>query len=303
MFDKIAKDANQNVLVEKCAQSSATFKIHAEERPEVYEAINSRKWDYIILQGFSRELAFDPDHIDSTIVPYVDKLTEAIYQNNPCSNVMFYMTWGYKHGYSHRVETDSYEKMTLKIRDGYNYLSNYYNIPAVPVGLVWQEIRNSNDNINLYASDLAHPSKKGSYLVACTFFKAIFGSEVMNHGRIIRKKFAKDISVAADKILTETRGKYKLDRYFIDLDTRSIQDEVGHMSYKLTYQMQPLDVKSIVVRPEEGKRLEGAFGMYQFANPGPYSVHFDLTNKCGDVITHTRHIDFEAVIPRRKEEE
>lgn len=303
MFDKIAKDAGMNVHVEKCAQSSATFKIHAEERPEVYEAIKSRKWDYIILQGFSRELAFEPNQIDSTIVPYADKLTKAIYENNPCTNVMFYMTWGYKHGYSHREETNSYEKMTYKIRDGYTYLSNYYNVPVVPVGLVWQEVRKSNDKINLYAPDLAHPSKKGSYLVACTFFKSIFGVEVANHGKIIRKKFGQDISDAADKILGETREKYKLDRYFIELDTKSIEDELGNISYKLTYELDPIDVKSIVVRLDGDKKIEGAIGMYQFANPGPHCIQFEVTNKCGDVITHTRQIEFNGVIPRRREEE
>jgi len=303
MFDKIAKDAGMNVYVEKCAQSSATFKIHAEERPEVYEAIKSKKWDYVILQGFSREVAFDSEQLDSTIIPYADKITKAIYDNNPCTNVMFYMTWGYKNGYSHREETNSYEKMTLKIRDGYTYLSEYYNLPVVPVGLVWQEVRRSNEKINLYAPDLAHPSKKGSYLIACTFFKAIFGAEVMDHGRIIRKKFAEDISHAANKVLAETRDKYKLDRYFIELEAESLEDETGNIAYKLTYNMNPQGAKSVVVRPDGDKKIEGPSGMYSYSYPGKFTVYVDITNKCGDVITHTRYIDFKAVIPRRKEDE
>lgn len=303
MFDKISKDAGMNVIVEKCAQSSATFKIHAEERPEVYEAINSRKWDYVILQGFSRELAFEPNQLDSTIIPYADKLTKAIYENNQCTNVMFYMTWGYKHGYGHREETDSYDKMTERIKSGYTYLSEYYNVPVVPVGLVWQDVRKKNDDINLYAPDLAHPSKKGSYLIACTFFKAIFGAEVMDHGRIIRKKFAQDISNSANKILSETREKYKLDRYFIDIESKSIEDELGNISYKLTYKMNPLKAKSIVVRLDADKRLEGPSGMYHFPNPGQYIVQFDITNDCGEVLTHFRHIEFAGILPRRRKEE
>ncbi|MDG1330738.1 MAG: hypothetical protein P8P74_00295 [Crocinitomicaceae bacterium] len=303
MFDKIAKDAGMNVLVEKCAQSSATFKIHAEERPEVYEAINKRKWDYIILQGFSRELAFEQSQLDSTIVPYADKLTKAIYENNECTNVMFYMTWGYKHGYGHREETDSYDKMTDKIKDGYTYISNYYNLPVVPVGLVWRDVRRSNEDINLYAPDLAHPSKKGSYLVACTFFKAIFGEEVMDHGRIIRKKFAKEISNSADRILSDTREKYKLDRYFIDLNTESIEDERGNISYKLTYRMQQNEAKSIAVWLNGDIKIEGPQGMYEFSKPGIQNLRFDVTNSCGQITSHVRRIELHGVVPKRREEE
>lgn len=304
MFDKIAKSAGMNVIVEKCAQSSATFKIHAEERPEVYEAIESRKWDYVILQGFSREMAFEPKHLDSTIIPYADKITKAIYDNNSCTNVMFYMTWGYKHGYNHREETDSYEKMTAKIESGYSYIAHHYDVPVVPVGLVWKNLRENNKEINLYHKDLAHPNKNGSYLIASTFHKAIFGTKDLNHNRIIRKKFAEEIQYAADRVLSsETRVKYKLDRYFIELDTYAIEDELGNISYKLTYNVNPTNVKSVVVRLDDNKTKEGTSGSHLFLEEDLYAVRFDVTNNCDEVSTHIRQVDFNGIVPRRRKED
>ena len=92
MFEKISKDAGMNVIVEKCAQSGASFKVHS-EREEVYEAIKSRDWDYVILQGYSRELTFDPEHIDTATVPYLNKITTSIYDNYACTNVLFYISF------------------------------------------------------------------------------------------------------------------------------------------------------------------------------------------------------------------
>ena len=303
MFEKISKDAGMDVKVEMCAQSSATFKIHAEERPEVYKAIKGKKWDYVILQGFSRELVSEQNELDSIVIPHIDKLTKSIYQNNPCTNVMFYMTWGYKEGYGHLEETDSYEKMTTKIEGGYTYLSDYYNLPVVPVGLVWQEVRKNNADIDLYDADLAHPSKNGSYLAACTFFKAIFGVEVANNERIINRKFAEEISDGANRVLTETRDKYKLDRYFIDIERNSIENEQGNISYKLSYRVNTPKAKSVLVRLDGDKEIKGVIGMYEFSNPGPHNVKFEVTNNCDQLLTHTRKIDFAGIIPKRKEDE
>lgn len=305
MFEKISKEAGMNVLVEKCAQSSATFQIHAEERPEIYEAIKSRKWDYVILQGFSREMAFEPTELDTTVIPYIDKLIRAIYENNACTNVMFYMTWGYKNGYSHRKETDSYDKMTAKIETGYSYVGHFYDLPVVPVGLVWKQQRKNNPNINLYARDLAHPSKNGSYLVACTFFKAIFGTEgKIDHSRIIRKKYSEEIQDAIDHVLALNREKYDLDRYLIDVEMNPVEDEKGEIRYKLTYKVNhKKNVKAVAFRTEEGDTQEGFEGAFYFYDNVARPIYFDVTNDCNHVTTQIRRIGFEGVVPKRRKED
>ncbi|MCH2225010.1 MAG: PKD domain-containing protein [Crocinitomicaceae bacterium] len=174
LFEKIAKSKGMNVHVEMSAKSSHTFEMHC-NRPDMFSKINSRKWDYVVLQGFSRELSYSPDHIDSASVPYFDKIIDSIYSNNPCTNVMLYMTWGYKNGYADRAETNSYEKMTNCVYNGYQYLSKKYQLPIAPVGHVWREVRKTSP-IDLYQKDDQHPTIYGSYLAASTFYASIFKS-------------------------------------------------------------------------------------------------------------------------------
>ena len=173
IFDKICKSKGKTVHVEKNTRSGASFNVHT-TRPDLFVAIKSRQWDCIVLQGYSRELSFSPDYIDTATMPYINTIIDSIKANNPCTNILLQMTWGYKEGFQEREETNTYEAMSELIADGYQYLSDSLQIPIVPVGKVWRKVRESNPEIELYDADKAHPSKNGSYLSACTFYASIF---------------------------------------------------------------------------------------------------------------------------------
>ena len=91
LFKDIASSKNINVDVHMSAKSSHTFKMHS-ERPDLYQDIQREKWDYVILQGFSRELSTDIATIDSMVVPYVKRISDSIYQQNPCATILLYET-------------------------------------------------------------------------------------------------------------------------------------------------------------------------------------------------------------------
>ncbi len=173
MFDKMCKAEGLNVYVEKSAQSGASFRIHSKRLP-MYEAIASRKWDYVILQGFSREFSYSEEHIAQKTIPYVDKIIASIRESSPKAQMLFYMTWGYENGFGQREEINTYEKMADSIARGYAFIGKHFKVPVVPVGMVWKEVK-KDTAINLYASDRAHPSEKGSYLIANMFFESMFG--------------------------------------------------------------------------------------------------------------------------------
>ena len=110
IFDKIAKAKGKSVNVEMSTHSGFSFKQHS-ERADMYDAIKSREWDYVILQGYSREFTHPFDTIDSASIPYIAGIIDTIRNNNPCTNLLFYMTWGYKNGYDQNEAVDSYLKM------------------------------------------------------------------------------------------------------------------------------------------------------------------------------------------------
>lgn len=173
LFEKIAQSRGVKLNVEMSALSNHTFRMHS-KREELFRTINSKSWDYVVLQGFSRELSESYTYIDTASIPFIGILLDSIYSNNQCTNVLLYMTWGYKNGFEERPEISTNASMSDSIRKGYQYISELFGLPIVPVGPVWKSFRETNKTIDLYDDDLMHPSFEGSYLTACTFYTAIF---------------------------------------------------------------------------------------------------------------------------------
>lgn len=293
MFEKISKDAGMDVIVEKSAQSGASFQVHS-ERKDMFKAINKRQWDYIILQGYSRELTFEPDHLETATIPYINQITDSIFKNNACTNLLFYMTWGYDDGYHERENVNTFDKMADKIESGYRYLSDTYNVPVVPVGMAWKKVR-ALEAMDLYVDDRAHPSKEGSFLIASTFFESIFGIQPNEDIGIVKERYARKIRKAVNEVLLEKREFYKLDRNQIELNLEPIEDdEKLIVEYAINYP----EAKSVLWTFENGVSSTSLNGVYEYRKRGKYKVQADIVTGCGDTRTYTREIVF--LNPKRR---
>lgn len=173
IFLEIAKSKGKHVVVEHCTQGKATLHIQS-KRDELYEKINSRKWDYIIIQASSRDLIRDSVIIYSKTIPALKKIFSAIKNSNPTAKKLFFMTWGYRNGFKPYDDIDSYAAMTRKVKKGYLNLKKMFGIGVVPIGMAWYNVRQKHKDLILYVKDGAHPSLKGSYLTACCFYAGIF---------------------------------------------------------------------------------------------------------------------------------
>jgi len=235
IFEKMAKKSGKNVLVEKNTKGGASFRSHT-GRADMFEAIRKRQWDYVVLQGFSREMSFQPEHIDTASVPYIQQILDSIYENNPCTNVRFYMTWGYDGGFDERKEIDTYEKMADSIRKGYEWIGKKFSLPVVPVGMAWRETRNQT-GIDLYYTDRAHPSINGSYLIAATFYSAFFNEPLHeNYIARVKKRNARKINKLTYRYVSANRSKYHLDDYLFDIDVEETRKDGFKISYEASFQ-------------------------------------------------------------------
>lgn len=295
MFEKISKDAGMDIIVEKSALSGASFRVHS-ERKDMFKAINKRQWDYVILQGYSRELTFEPEYLDTATIPFVNIITDSIYKNNACTNLMFYMTWGYDDGYLEQENVNTYEKMANKIESGYRYLSDTYDVPVVPVGMAWKKVRELNA-MDLYVDDRAHPSKEGSFLIASTFFESIFGIQPNEDIGIVKERCARKIRRAVNEVLLEKRELYKLDRNQIDLDI-VMNEKVDHGKMIVEYAINYPEAKSVLWTFEKGATSTDLNGVYEYKKHGKYKVQADIVTSCGDIRTYTREIFF--IDPNRR---
>lgn len=277
LFEKIAISKNVKINVEMSAKSSHTFQMHC-NRPEMFEKINSKNWDYIVIQGFSRELMYDYTQIDTASIPYFNRILDSIYANNPCTNILLYMTWGYKNGSELLPETDSYLKMTERVANGYKYLSNIYNLPIVPVGDVWKFVREKYPNLNLYMPDDQHPTLTGSFLVACTFYSAIFKSSPLEgYSSSLDTKDADLIQRAAYEVVTNSIDTYKLRQNTLEVKYERTKSNAYFVFCKAYYPY----AKSIRWDFGDGNYSWEKNVVYKYKKSGTYMLKLTVNDECG----------------------
>lgn len=289
IFKKIAEKSGQDVIVEKNTQSGASFQVHS-GREDMYEAIRRRKWDYIVLQGYSRELAMPKEVIDTATIPYLTKITDSIYANNPCTNVLLYMTWGYDNGFEELEHVNTFDKMADTICKGYKYLGELFNVPVVPVGMVWKEVKKTS-KIDLYDEDRAHPSRNGSYLIASTFYGAIFNEPIDKvYTSTISAENAAEIKRQMTKFIEKHREEYRL-----DVNRFSIQGTTTKKGeFVLDFSSSFPNATTIVWKFGDGKSFDHKNGKHIYKKPGTYKVEIEVTDSCG-VRTHAKNVTFAAI--------
>lgn len=152
-------------LMQHCSNNSMTL-------------IQQGGWDAVVLQEQSQLPSFPQSDVENQVFPYAEQLVDSIYQNNPCAEPIFYMTWGRRDGDQHNARNypvlATYEGMDSMLCERYTYMAHTYDASLCPVGRVWHFLRKNNPEIELYASDGSHPSKAGTYAAACAFYVILF---------------------------------------------------------------------------------------------------------------------------------
>jgi hypothetical protein len=210
IFKDIAASKGKKVHVDTVVTGGKDLKFHS-ERPRTYRMIQSRKWDYVILQGHSNEFAQPDFKVDSLTFPFAKKMVDSVRKYNPCARILFYMTWGYKNGNKKWKVIASYDSMQLRIERQYLIFADKLSTGVSPVGMVWKEVRESNPEINLYQEDRFHPILTGSYLSACTHFTTIFGESPYKNTALIQlNAFDREvIEIAATKIVLNNLARWR----------------------------------------------------------------------------------------------
>lgn len=157
MITKLAKAGGQKPLV--CAKETpggCSFAKHW-QGGKALKAIQSRKWDYVVLQ----EVSMGPVGAKDQMFEYAGKLNEAITQQG--AKTLLYMTWSWPKPDHQPAITAAYQELGKKLK-----------AQVVSVGIAWDKTLKDHPEIRLFGADKHHPSLAGTYLAACAFYSAIY---------------------------------------------------------------------------------------------------------------------------------
>jgi len=124
-------------------------------------AINSKDWDYIILQENGVIATINPEETIASILEFKELI-------NSSTNVFLFMTWAY----------EGQPEMTEQLRSVYNEASELTNFSVIPVGLGWRDFENENNSISLLNMDGQHPSKFGTYFASSMIFSILSNQNI-----------------------------------------------------------------------------------------------------------------------------
>lgn len=125
------------------------------------EMLENKKWDYVILQDYSSRTISDPEKFEE----YGGKFISLVREKK--AKPILFLTWAYL----------TNPLMQSQITKEYNKLGNLTNTDVIPVGELFAHTRAVQPNLNLFY-DNKHPSLEASYLIALSFYKALFGGSL-----------------------------------------------------------------------------------------------------------------------------
>lgn len=162
-FVDIAKAQNSKIVmdVKQVAYPDYTLKDHWNRR-RAQAAIESQKWDYVILQGHSNEPIKHPKRLRQYVKLFDEEAKDAH------AKTILYATW-----------TDS-DKLELhnKIVKVFSHLASDANLTLAPVGESMYLSLKEYPKIHLLQPDKHHATDSGAYLVAATLYITIFKSKI-----------------------------------------------------------------------------------------------------------------------------
>ncbi len=181
VFSELSSSVGRHADCEMIAGGGMRFMQHASSG-EVLTALQTGQWDYVVLQGQSQEGAFPDGQFMQEVYPYARTLDSLAKVYNSDTEVLFFMTWGYRYGdpmnCPYYDAFCTFESMSLRLRENYCMMARDFSSSVVPVGVAWLRSVQQDSTVVLHSSDNSHPSLNGTYLAACCFYGLVFGEEI-----------------------------------------------------------------------------------------------------------------------------
>jgi len=159
MVAELAKAGKQRPIHhERETPGGCTFEKHWKDGKALAK-IQSRKWDYVILQDQSQAPLLKRD----SMFDHAKKFDAEIKKQG--AKTLLYMTWALQN----KPEDQA------AISKAYLDLAAELKSQIAPVGNAWEAALNADKKLVLHTGDKKHPTATGTYLAACVFYATIYG--------------------------------------------------------------------------------------------------------------------------------
>ncbi len=181
IFESLAVSSGKNVHIEQRIPNGWYLDNHANSN-ETEMIINKQDWDFVILQGGGTNTAYPDYFTEHPVLPALEILKNKIYENCESSKIIFCLPWAFEDGMTwYNNWTDTYKDMQIKILNNTIKFCKEIGLKIAPVGWSWYKVlEEMNYPLHyLHKSDWNHPSRKGSYLMACVIYSTVFLKSTM----------------------------------------------------------------------------------------------------------------------------
>jgi hypothetical protein len=195
-----------------------TFQMHTTNASS-QALINAGNWDYVVLQEQSQLPSFPDAQVAVECFPFAAQLNDQILSLDSCTETVFYMTWGRQNGDAGNCASwppvCTYEGMDGLLNLRYRQMAIDNQAILSPVGALWNYIRTTYPEINLYATDGSHPSLEGSYAASCSMIAVILRTDpyLITYTSTLDPVVAEKIKLAAQEVVFNNLLEWHVGEY------------------------------------------------------------------------------------------
>ena len=169
LFEGFAAADGYSVYTERIASAGASVEDNHLDDPAVEAALQSREWDYVVLQDNLGYYAYG--YIGQTTGDANVALINMIHQYNSCVTVVLFAGWGPVGGVS---STDDTQSCIENIYTAMKSLNDATGELMAPIAKAWNASLTQYPSLNLYYSDDTHSNETGSYLATAVIYSTVF---------------------------------------------------------------------------------------------------------------------------------
>ncbi|MBK7966923.1 MAG: PKD domain-containing protein [Bacteroidetes bacterium] len=280
LFYDLSLSLGDSVFVDTYNPGGYTLQMHSTD-VNTLAKINSRPWDFVILQEQSQRPSFPPAQVAMDVYPYARQLDSLILLNNPCTETVFYMTWGRKYGDQGNCAfwppVCTFLGMQEELRNSYVQMAIDNAALVAPVGRAWQSSWTQDSSINLWSSDNSHPSIEGSYLAACVFYETILRNSCVNAPFIssVTNSNAVFLQQVAHQIVTDSLPTWKIGAYDVVSDFTFVNNGL-----QILFSEQSQHATNFSWDFGDGSTSSLSQPIHNYLQPGFYTVNLISMDNC-----------------------